>query len=364
VNENNFENQKFENQKVEGLSNEESAGRLFKKPTVKEASILFSVVLIIFMLLSNVFLRLPLGGYYFKAISVEILLVMVPPIVFLIYKKYDIKKILRLNRISILNVILIVCITCFAIPVVGILNLVNMIIIKLIFGSTNLSQIQIPDVVTLMKGFIVIGMSAAVCEEVLFRGVIMRGYEKLGKTKAIIITAFLFGLMHHDFQRFLGTFLLGILMGFLVYRADSIYAGMVAHFTNNSLVVLLTYGLGKLASLDMMKEAAGATGSDADQSLSMLLSMPKIQIIITLGIFGIMFLFFLAAFAGLLYAFMKNTAVPADSGFETREENTVKGLLWVIPGVLVIVLIYLLQAVSLAGVDNEILRNIINILGL
>jgi len=360
VNENNFENQNIEGQ----VSNEGSAGRVFKKPTVKEASILFSVVLIIFMLLSNVFLRLPLGGYYFKAISVEILLVMIPPIVFLIYKKYDIKKILRLNKISILNIILIVFITCFSIPVVGILNLINMVIIKLIFGSTNLPQVQIPDVVTLIKGFIVIGMSAAVCEEVLFRGVIMRGYEKLGKTKAIIITAFLFGLMHHDFQRFLGTFLLGILMGFLVYRADSIYAGMIAHFTNNSLVVLLTYGLGKLASFGNIKEAAGGAGSEADESLSMLLSMPKIQLIITVGIFGVMFLCFLAAFAGLVYAFIKNTTVPVDSGFETREENKAKGLLWVIPGVLVIVLVYLLQAISLAGVENEFLKSIVNVLGL
>ncbi|KNY29829.1 type II CAAX endopeptidase family protein [Pseudobacteroides cellulosolvens] len=358
MNENNFEKQNIEDPE----SNEGSAGRLFKKPTVKEASILFSVVLIIFMLLSNVFLRLPLGDYYIKAISSEILLVMVPPIIFLLYKKYDIRKILRLNKISFVNIILIVCITGFSIPVVGILNLANMVIIKLIFGSTNLPQVQIPDIVTLIKGFIVIGMSAAICEEVLFRGVIMRGYEKLGKTKAIIITAFLFGLMHHDFQRFLGTFLLGILMGFLVYRADSLYAGMVAHFTNNSLVVLLSYGLGKLTS--KMGGTPGGTGSDADQSLSMLLSMPKIQLITTLGIFGVMFLCFLAALAGLLYAFMRNTTVPVDNGFETREENKVKGLLWVIPGVMVIVLIYLLQGISLAGVENEFLSNIIKILGL
>lgn len=355
----------FEKQNIEGpISNEESVSRIFKKPTVKEASILFSVVLIIFMLLSNVFIRLPLGDYYFRAISSEILLVMVPPILFLIYKKYDIRKVLRLNRISFVNIILIVFITCFSIPVVGILNLANMVIIKLLFGSTNITQVEIPDIVTLIKGFIVIGMSAAICEEVLFRGAIMRGYEKLGKTKAIIITAFLFGLMHHDFQRFLGTFLLGILMGFLVYRADSIYAGMVAHFTNNSLVVLLSYGLGKLTSLGKMGGINGGTGSEADQSLSMLLSMPKIQLITTLGIFGVAFLCFLAAFAGLVYAFLRNTKVPVDNGFETREENKAKGLLWVIPGVLVIVLIYLLQGISLAGVENEFLSSIIKVLGL
>jgi membrane protease YdiL (CAAX protease family) len=351
----------------ENINNEVSPGEartIINKPTIKEVGILFSITLVIFMFMRNLILKIPFGDYYIKAISAEILLIMLPPVVFLIYKKYDIRKILRLNKISIINIILIVFITCFSIPVVGILNLANMLIIKLIFGSTNLPQVKIPDVVTLIKGFIVIGMSAAVCEELLFRGVIMRGYEKLGKAKAIIITAFLFGLMHLDFQRFLGTFLLGVLMGFLVYRADSIYAGMVAHFTNNSLVVVLSYGLGKLSALGKMAGANGGSASDADQSLSMFLAMPKIQLITTLGIFSVMFVGFLAALAGLVYAFMKNTTVPSDNGFVTRDENKAKGLLWIIPGVAVIVLVYLLQGISLSGVENEFLSNIIKVLGL
>ncbi|HEY9060017.1 MAG TPA: type II CAAX endopeptidase family protein [Pseudobacteroides sp.] len=353
----------FEKEDVNSGMSHEGTRRTFSKPTIKEASVLFSIALIIFMLLSNLIVRLPVGDYYIKAISAEILLVLLPPIIFLFHKKYDIRKVLRLNKISFINIVLIVFITCFSIPVVGILNFANMLIIKLIFGSINLPQVNIPDVVTLVKGFIVIGMSAAVCEEVLFRGVILRGYEKLGNTKAIIITAFLFGLMHHDFQRFLGTFLLGILMGFLVYRADSIYAGMVAHFTNNSLVVLLSYGLGKLSTLGKIAGANGGT-SDGDQSLSMFLAMPKIQLITTLGIFAVMFVCFLAALGGLVYAFMKTTTVPSDTDFETRDESKVKGLLWIIPGVAVIVLIYLLQGVSMAGMENEFLRSIIKVLGL
>jgi hypothetical protein len=153
-------------------------------------------------------------------------------------------------------------------------------------------------------------------------------------------------------------------MGFLVYRADSIYAGMVAHFTNNSLVVVLSYGLGKLSALGKMAGANGGSASDADQSLSMFLAMPKIQLITTLGIFSVMFVGFLAALAGLVYAFMKNTTVPSDNGFVTRDENKAKGLLWIIPGVAVIVLVYLLQGISLSGVENEFLSNIIKVLGL
>jgi membrane protease YdiL (CAAX protease family) len=71
-----------------------------------------------------------------------------------------------------------------------------------------------------------------VCEEILFRGAIQRGFEKLGAIKSIILTAFLFGLMHQDFQKLLGTFLLGCIIGFIVYRSDSIIGGMFAHFTN------------------------------------------------------------------------------------------------------------------------------------
>ncbi|MDP4180998.1 MAG: type II CAAX endopeptidase family protein [Bacillota bacterium] len=337
---------------------------ILKKPTIKQASILYSVSVILFMVLSNMIVKIPFGDYYIKGISAEIILVLIPPLVFLTYKKFDIKKVLRLNKISFMNIILIVCITAFSIPVVGMLNLANMLIIKLIFGSTNLPQIKIPDIITLIKGFIVIGMSAALCEEVLFRGVIMRGYEKLGKTKAILLTAFLFGLMHHDFQRLLGTFLLGVLMGFLVYRTNSIFGGMVAHFTNNSLVVIMTFVLGKLASMGKAAGLDAVGGSESDKGISQLLSMPKIQLITTLGVFSLMFICFLAALIALIYAFIKNTSEDVDNATERLSESKFKGLLWLIPGIAVIGIIYFVQGVSLAGVKIQFLTNIIKALGL
>jgi len=70
-----------------------------------------------------------------------------------------------------------------------------------------------------------------------FRGVIQRGLERLGAVKSILINGVSFGLIHFDFQRLFGTFLLGALIGFLVYRSNSLLVGMFAHFTNNSIAV-------------------------------------------------------------------------------------------------------------------------------
>lgn len=88
--------------------------------------------------------------------------------------------------------------------------------------------------------FIIAG-SAGICEEILFRGFILRSYEKLGMWKSIIITALLFSVLHLNIQNIAAPFFLGIVFGFAVYKTNSIYAGMLGHFINNAVSVTWGY---------------------------------------------------------------------------------------------------------------------------
>ncbi|MDI6401778.1 type II CAAX endopeptidase family protein [Balneolaceae bacterium ANBcel3] len=86
-----------------------------------------------------------------------------------------------------------------------------------------------------------VGLVPSVCEEVLFRGYLQRLFEKSwGPAAAIIVTGLLFGFFHIRLTQLLPLALIGILLGWLVWRSNSIYPGMVAHLVNNGGTVVVS----------------------------------------------------------------------------------------------------------------------------
>ena len=82
----------------------------------------------------------------------------------------------------------------------------------------------------------------AVCEELVFRGVIFNGLRKNTKdVTAVLLSAFLFALMHGRLEQLVYPFILGIILGVVVLRTKSIVASMIVHFCNNLIVVTLTF---------------------------------------------------------------------------------------------------------------------------
>lgn len=93
------------------------------------------------------------------------------------------------------------------------------------------------------KVFMVMSLAPGFFEEYMFRGFMMRFFEKYGNKAAIVITALLFASFHLDPFRFLPVFLLGLLLGYLTLRSGSIINSMLSHTINNGLaLVLVTYG--------------------------------------------------------------------------------------------------------------------------
>lgn len=86
----------------------------------------------------------------------------------------------------------------------------------------------------------IVAVSPAICEEILFRGVLLSGLRaRLGVGGSIVAVGFLFGLFHLSVYRLLPTMLMGMLLTYLVLRSGSILSGMAVHFLSNALAVLL-----------------------------------------------------------------------------------------------------------------------------
>ncbi|MCO5171266.1 MAG: ABC transporter permease subunit [Planctomycetes bacterium] len=98
-----------------------------------------------------------------------------------------------------------------------------------------------PGGVTLALALAVVALAPGVCEELLFRGLVLSGLRKLGPWRGVLLTALLFGLAHASVHRLLPTALLGVAFGFLVLRSGSILTGMLAHGLNNGVAVVLVH---------------------------------------------------------------------------------------------------------------------------
>jgi membrane protease YdiL (CAAX protease family) len=100
----------------------------------------------------------------------------------------------------------------------------------------------------------VFAVSPAICEEILFRGIILQGaLRNFSRTSAILISGFLFGLFHLDPYRFLGTMVLGFIMGYIATEARSLLASVTYHLTNN-LVILLVMNQAYLRDIPWLTE--------------------------------------------------------------------------------------------------------------
>lgn len=89
---------------------------------------------------------------------------------------------------------------------------------------------------------LVAAVGPAVCEEALFRGLLLSSLK--GKTRpflAILIVSLLFGLSHMSIFRLVPTFVLGLYLTFIVHRTGSVYLSMLAHALNNGLAAALIY---------------------------------------------------------------------------------------------------------------------------
>ncbi|SFO83992.1 hypothetical protein SAMN05428949_6698 [Chitinophaga sp. YR627] len=89
---------------------------------------------------------------------------------------------------------------------------------------------------------ITIVIAAPLLEEILCRGIILKGLlQRYPARKAIIISALFFGLVHMNPWQALPAFCIGLFMGWIFYKTNSIIPGIIVHATNNGMAALFLF---------------------------------------------------------------------------------------------------------------------------
>lgn len=153
------------------------------------------------------------------------------------------------------------------------------------------------------------GFLGPIVEEVVFRGVVMRGLAKYGKVFAIVTSAAMFGIFHGDIVQGFFAFCSGLMLGYVAMEFGIRWA-MVLHIFNNFVLA------------DLFARALAFLPKDWQDPA-------QIALILGLGVIG-----------GALVLW-KNRAAISDYRHANRTEKGVIPVLWTVPSFWLFVLMNL-----------------------
>lgn len=80
----------------------------------------------------------------------------------------------------------------------------------------------------------------ALVEELAFRGLVLGALKKHGDMFAVIASSFLFAMLHGNFVQIPFAFIVGLVLGFVRVKTDSMLPAIMIHFSNNFFAVIIT----------------------------------------------------------------------------------------------------------------------------
>lgn len=153
-----------------------------------------------------------------------------PALLFLLATRTKIKDLIAVEKPKWLTTLLVILITYLCMPLVVTINAFSMLFVE--NEVTNLQPLL--QGVPAWQLILMIGIIGPVSEEFVFRGVIYHGYRRSGRiVTAMLLSAFLFGLMHLNFNQMSYAFLVGIIGVLLIEGTGSIFYSIVFHICVN-----------------------------------------------------------------------------------------------------------------------------------
>ena len=105
----------------------------------------------------------------------------------------------------------------------------------------NVAEQEFDLILKSRMGYLVVGLLAPLVEELVFRGAVLKALLRWKQNPwvGIAISALLFALIHMNPAQMPHAFLIGLLLGWMYYRTDSIVPGVVYHWVNNTVAYIM-----------------------------------------------------------------------------------------------------------------------------
>ncbi len=96
----------------------------------------------------------------------------------------------------------------------------------------------VTDIPSLCLAVLAVGIAPALCEELLFRGCIIGSLKKYNVLMSVVISSFIFSLIHSNIGGMMFAFFSGMVLGFVRMYTGYFSAAVAVHFMNNALALV------------------------------------------------------------------------------------------------------------------------------
>lgn len=211
-----------------------------QSPTITQANIAFFITAVI-TLVGSAFFQPRLGVGTNLWIN-EFVYILFPPLLLVWINGWSVEDVYRFRKTSIRNMVISVLaglnLWFFAFYVSRISRMFLDNRIGLLIIPDQQTDLSIYQSILLLIGMIVL---APICEETFFRGFMQRAYEGHSKRHGFVATGIIFGSYHvlNGISEVFSACILGLAMGYLVYKTDSIATSMIFHAAANTCAIAL-----------------------------------------------------------------------------------------------------------------------------
>lgn len=155
-------------------------------------------------------------------------------------EKITLKERLRYHKIRPSTMVYILFYVWLTMPLTTVINATSMFFTDNTIVEMTDMILGVPFPVMLF----IMAVMPAVIEELIFRGIVYSGYRKVGtKFMSVMLSAFLFGVMHGNLNQALYAFVLGVFLALLVEATGSLFSSMLFHFIYNAQSCFLMFAL-------------------------------------------------------------------------------------------------------------------------
>lgn len=271
------------------------------------------------------------------------LIFLIPAFCFLAGTKTAVSSVAPLKRIHPATPFLCMVFTGLCMPLITVVNMISMLFVSNAANQIGNALVETPAWLIIL----VVGILGPMNEEFIYRGVFYQSYRKTGRIlAAMVMSAFLFGLMHLNFNQMSYAFVVGIMGVLLVEATGSIVSTMIFHACINT---------GSAVQIILQRDQLAAAGGDTRAMLNELLVQYNIGytqfLLVMIVVYGVIALFSTALAVLLLYgiAVIEKRSDEFKGIFRRKQgyvKETKKESLWSVPLVISAVLSFLFMIVT------------------
>jgi sodium transport system permease protein len=212
-----------------------------KVPLPGESMLLVAMVAVLFFW-AGIQIQIRLGEP--GVIVSQLLVLLLPAVLFVRLGGFDPVRTLSLRRPDATSVVGGVVLMLGAIPLVWVLGWLQTFVLpvpwELLEGMQDL--ITADSAARLGWLLLMLAVTPAICEEAVFRGVLLGGTRGLTPWRMVVLNGVVFGTFHLSTEtviRFLPSATLGMVIAWAVWRTGSLFVGILMHFLNNGSIVVV-----------------------------------------------------------------------------------------------------------------------------